>query len=307
MAQFLKKLGVFIIPLLTLFSFVEYRLQTIPNEYSTKFENFDSKLGEIEVLVLGSSHALRGINPHSFTDRNVYNMAMVSQPLQIDHDILFNYRDKMPNLKTVIFSISHFSLSAEINEGEIVNRLPFYHFFYKLEFDQLSPFDIEYHSLQAALGYRNSFSTIIKNIYGEKKEIKTDSLGWMGTGGVYCDSEEEFKRNALEAVSRHEDGSYDFSTNLRLLQNIIEWANDNQVQLIFVNTPKTVWYNNLLNEDKSKLIDSIMMGLTFESDNIRYLNLKNHPEFKQSDFRNSDHLNLNGAKKLTKLLNDYIK
>jgi hypothetical protein len=37
--------------------------------------------------------------------------------------------------------------------------------------------------------------------------------------------------------------------------------------------------------------------------NVSYLNYKDHPDFANSDFRNSDHLNTEGAQKLTHLLN----
>lgn len=46
-----------------------------------------------------------------------------------------------------------------------------------------------------------------------------------------------------------------------------------------------------------------MVELTLRSDYAQYLNFKKHTNFKQDDFRNSDHLNLTGAKKLTRLLN----
>jgi hypothetical protein len=226
----------------------------MPNEYTTKRQNFENQLNNIDILILGSSHALRGINPHEFKEYTAYNMAMVSQSIQMDHDILFRYNEKMPRLKVVFISLSHFTLSKKLTDGEIYNRLPFYNFFYDLKYDELKPTQLEYYSLQSTIGFRKSLLMIWNFFKKRRRKINCDNLGWMNDGGKKVTTE-KFQKEARDAVKRHEDGSLDFKNNLHLLDEIAAWADSSGKQVFFVNTPKTFWYNSYHDTAKSKRID----------------------------------------------------
>ena len=111
MKKFISKTIFFLLPILVLAVIMEISLRAIPNDYKQKRDYMDSHSDEIEVLVLGSSHSLYGINPKYFSQKT-YNMAYVSQSLDLDYKILEKYHNRFKNLKTIIVDISCFSLYA---------------------------------------------------------------------------------------------------------------------------------------------------------------------------------------------------
>ncbi|HEY6161140.1 MAG TPA: hypothetical protein VI112_07950, partial [Bacteroidia bacterium] len=67
MKRFLFKSFLFMTPILCWIGFVEYRLGEVRNSYNQKREFFERNLANTEVLVLGSSQALYGIDPDRFS------------------------------------------------------------------------------------------------------------------------------------------------------------------------------------------------------------------------------------------------
>ena len=87
MKKFISKTIFFLLPIFVLAVIMEVALRAIPNDYKQKRSDMDSRSDEIEILVLGSSHSLYGINPKYFS-QNTYNVAYVSQSLDLDYKIL---------------------------------------------------------------------------------------------------------------------------------------------------------------------------------------------------------------------------
>jgi len=304
MQKFLYKSFLFFLPLAISYAILECANREIPNEYTTKVENFENSLNEIEVLVFGSSHALRGINPEHFTNFNTYNMAMVSQPLQIDYAILEKYKKDLINLKVLILTISHFTLSKDINEGEIANRIPFYHHFYGL--NTLSGSDFESYSILPAIGYTKAVTIAYKYFISDNtKKVKTDKYGYMGEGGFLANDSITFEEDALASTYRHEDFSYDFNDNLTLLNDMLIWTKSNHVKVLLIETPKTIEYQKKLDNKKIASIDSTLILLESKFSNVKYIDFT-HLYKDKKYFRNSDHLNEFGAKEFSLLLNEKI-
>jgi len=284
---------------------IEFAIREIPNEYSTKYENFRKRIPETQILILGSSHALRGINPHCF-ELDTYNMAMVAQGIRMDHDILLKYGKDFNKLRYVFVSISYFTLSQKITSGELAKRLCFYRFFYGLNFKELSPYSINHYSLESAIGFHDSLVDVARYLTGDRI-IACDSLGWLGEAGILVQELSDLGKDAALTAARHEDGSLDFTANLGLLKEMCHWSQQKDVELILVNTPKTPWYIRNLSKRKMEKIDVVIKNLCDEFPNVHYFNFQSDRRFLISDFRNSDHVNMRGAQKLSLLLNDYLK
>ena len=88
---------------------MEALLRNIPNDYQKKRAYLETNAHEIETLILGNSHSLAGLDP-SYFDTKTFNAAHVSQSLNYDLAILNKYVDRPDSLKTIILSISYFSL-----------------------------------------------------------------------------------------------------------------------------------------------------------------------------------------------------
>jgi len=124
---------------------MEYGLGKIENSYTLKKEQLESKLDLIEVLVLGSSQAARGIDPFCFTMKG-YNVANISQSLYYDTRITLTYLDKMPKLKYVIINISYFSLGYQLKDCSELWRDYFYSQCWNIDYYELEKFDIKRYS-----------------------------------------------------------------------------------------------------------------------------------------------------------------
>lgn len=304
MSEFLSKISRFITPLFILFIVLEVVIRLVPNEYSVKHSAFQSRISNIEVLILGSSHSLRGINPHKFDSLNAFSIAMLSQDLDIDYRIYFKNIDKLQSLSTVIIPISYFSLFENDDEGELVNRVLFYNIFYDLKINQ--PYlSMKTWSLASSYGFRNSVFRVYKS-YWTNYVPYTDSLGWMGEGGRINRTEDEFNWNAQLASERHESGSKNLNVTSasKQLVEVISDAESKGISVILITTPKTRFYLNKLDENKIMKIDSTMNQIELNYSNVQYLNFRNSNEFDITDFRNSDHLNELGANKLSKMIID---
>lgn len=301
MKKFLTKLFLFFIPVVLGFFVIELSVRSMPSEYLTKIRNFETKVGDIEVLIFGSSHGLSSFNPNLF-NQMAFNMAMSSQTLQIEHRILMKYKEKLSQLKMLIIPISYFSLTQKLTEGEIANRLPFYKFYYRLETPELSKFDFNNYSIASTLQIRRALRSIYSFYINGEHKITCDEKGWIETATEDLVTEKDLIIDAEKAVKRHEDGSQDFADNIKLLYEILDWNEKKSVRVIFVNTPKTSFYNERINIEKSQKIDAAINEIVSQYKNASYLNWKDDPNFEPADFHNSDHLNTKGAEKATKLI-----
>ena len=131
MKKFILKTIFFLLPILVLAVIMEVALRAIPNDYKQKRSYMDSHLDEIEVLVLGSSHSLYGINPKYFSQKT-YNMAYVSQSLDLDYKILEKYGNEFKNLNVIIVDISYFSLYSTLETGPEPWRAKNYNIYYDI-------------------------------------------------------------------------------------------------------------------------------------------------------------------------------
>ena len=113
MKLFSKRVLIFLLPVVIIIALWEYGLSTIPNSYSIKNAQMEAQAGQIEALVLGGSHALRGVDPAYFVMKG-YNAANVSQSLYYDEQITLKYLDKMHSLKLVLMDISYISLWQDV-------------------------------------------------------------------------------------------------------------------------------------------------------------------------------------------------
>lgn len=306
MRNFLIKTSVFIIPVLALLMIIEFQLSQIPNEYTRKIHCFETNLNEIQILILGSSHSLRAINPHYIHSGKAYNLSMISQPLQIDLQLFRKYRNRLKSIEVLVIPISYFSLSKKLDEGEIMLRLPYYEKYYDLDMSVYVPWkSLDYHSSLYQEGLKKAIQRIIKYRTG-RIHIQTDCSGWMGQ----AKSIDDFQGNAVEAVKRHEDGSLDFSANVLLIREALTWCESNGVKVIFINTPKTNAYNHFLNSTKVQKINETINSLASHYNEV-YWDQSSSKSYSLEDFSNADHLNEKGALKYTKsldsLIHEYIK
>lgn len=273
----------------------ELALRNIPNDYSFKRAYLDDNASDLNTLVLGSSHSYRGINP-KFLEQPAFNAAMVSQSLDYDLKILEKYESNLHNLETIILPISYHSLFSSLKTGVENWRAPYYNIYYKIG----NPLKFEILSRKGSSSLLKMFDFYFLDV----KFIKTDSLGWSPRS-LKVDVE-ELNSSGIKAAQRHTKDNFDLF-QLENLNKINALANRNNWKLVLVTFPVYGSYIENLNKEQLKLAIYQCQEMAKLNDNVIYFNLINADTFNAIDFYDADHLNKDGANKLSRLLNNKLQ
>lgn len=315
MKKFILKTIFFLLPILVLAVIMEISLRAIPNDYKQKRSYMDSHSDEIEVLVLGSSHSLYGINPKYFSQKT-YNMAYVSQSLDLDYKILEKYQDRFKNLKTIIVDISYFSLYATLETGPEQWRAKNYNIYYDIPTSKATNnFEILTNKLD--INYSRMKSYYTKKIKNDKAFIDSTFTAKMYNGWISLKpvkNTDDLEETGVAAAERH---TYDITERSKVeihdkqtnvLGKIVDWSKQKNVKVVFVTTPTYKTYYSRINADQWDNTHKIIEDICRKNSNCQYINLlKNEGNlFTEKDFSDADHLSETGAEKMSKLINQLL-
>jgi hypothetical protein len=300
MRKFNSKILLFLSPILLISILMEFSLRSIPNDYSYKKEYLDTYSNEIETLILGSSHSYRGINPIYFTN-NCFNASYVSQSLNYDYEILRKYDNNFSNLKTVVLSISYFSLFTKMEQGLEAWRVKNYVIYYGINISNSI----------------TDFTEIMSNRFGANLQ-RLVSYYLYSEGNMHCskfgwgipnkfENTRNLEGTGKTAAQRHTVKDYKYlKENILTLNSIIEFCKKHNVKLILYTPPAYITYRQNLNKEQLRITLNLTYEIANSNENCSYLNLLEDTSFISTDFLDADHLNEDGAKKLSNLLNAYI-
>ncbi|WP_299220128.1 hypothetical protein [uncultured Aquimarina sp.] len=302
MKVFIKKIVVFLVPILIVWGGLEYFYITVESNYSYKHQIIRTSYDDIETLILGDSHAFFGINPE-YLDIKALNLSNISQSLYFDQLLFEKHVDSLSNLQNVIITIGYYSLSQLKNTKEDVWRKYFYRSQMELDVPIIGPFDFKKYSLSMTRRFDNSVSLIHK--YLEKGTIiGCDANGW----GTYYEntSGELLDIESKATAERHEDFLLNFEENIIRLQSIIAYCKKINCNVYLVDMPVYKGYLELLDSNKLEKITSSCNDLATNNNNVMYIDLRQDSRLEKSDLYDPDHLNHKGAKKYTKIINAII-
>jgi hypothetical protein len=94
---------------LLILGLTELFLRSLPTSYKIKNAQLAVSAKNIELLILGNSHATYDLDPRRFS-LNAFNVASVNQSLYFDKRITLKYLDELINLKYVLISVDFHSL-----------------------------------------------------------------------------------------------------------------------------------------------------------------------------------------------------
>ena len=300
MNKFVLKLFLLILPIITISLIMEFSLRTIPNSYKVKKEYLDRHSNEIEILILGSSHASMGINP-DFIDGVCYNAAMTSQSIDIDFKILKKYEGQWNNLKFIILPIDYFTLYSRLESDIESWRVKDYILYYKLPFENGIKNHFEIFSSSLKLNTRR-----LNNYYFlHKSELYYTELG--NEKFSIEKTEYELITSGQNAAKRHTANSTVFFTkNLDILNQLEIFCIKNNINLILYTSPGYKSYTSLLDSTQINTTIKSMRKLSNKNHNCIYKSFLIDSSFNKNDFYDGDHLNQVGAKKLSELINKEI-
>lgn len=300
---FLKKLTLILLPFLVLFIWTEYKARQLPNSYAVKKKDFERVQDSVEVLVFGSSHALKGIDPSFFSCKG-FNFSNSSQTLVHDAWICEHYLDHLPGLKAVIFDISYISFWFDLRLSPESWRDYFYYHYFGMkeaDLDLCSPPAFFY----SAMYTKGMVNDIIFNRVDSKKEFGDIKPGGWERTEAPSDSATISEQSGLQRVRLHESlrKQESFIRIMPLFERTLDELRQRDLGIFFVTPPVYRTYYDQLDPVKEKENREIIDALCRKY-GVVYIDYSKDPRFQKGEFSDNDHLNRIGAAKFSRILNE---
>ena len=320
MKLFLKKILFFVLPLFAFVLIMDFYLVNMNSLYKEKANGLAEHSNEIEILILGNSHATYGVDPSSFSIF-AFNIANVGQSIYFDKELTLQNLKKLTNLKYVLISLDYHSLYFSRQRGER-NIWSYYGNGIKYPSDNYKKADIS----PFLFGYdpRVSFSLVKKNILN-KWEFRdedyfidydvelgvslTDTTvkGYISFSGTEQDVfNNEYYINRINGFDNLINSSTEKELVLNELGELISTLQSKGVKPIFFSTPTFREYNIFLDSSiiNNNLIDSENLCKKY---NIEFLDYSINHDFIKDEFFNPDHLNKKGAAEFSRILDSRLR
>ncbi len=300
MKKFLNQTCTFLVPLIIIGVILEVALRQIPNDYEFKNSQIDLEREFIKTLILGSSHSMYGLNPENFTRRS-YNLGHVSQTIDLDYYLLEKYIKVLPRLETVVVRLSYTTMHEQIRTGPEDWRLKDYNLYYNLNISN----KLKYKSEGLSVKLKNNLSRLKKYYIDHQKMVTLETSGWAFF-------EQEHAIDSIETlgpiIAKKHTAKDDtlVKENLEFLDKIVKLCYDEGIKVLLVTLPAHKSYRDNLEKHQLEIVLSAGQKMKKKYDNCSYLNLLKDDNFKNEDFYDADHLNRNGSKKLSILVDGII-
>lgn len=301
--EFFLRTMLYLSPILLMMLGMEILQRKLPNDYSYKKQQLESKLGEIETLILGTSHTYMGINPSLF-EGEAFNLASTAQTLYFDRFLFEKYHQDMPNLKRLILPISYSSLGSEsyLNPGAFNKSYHFAYFYGSDAFiKKLAP---RRFSLVSLFSVKRSVDRSLAYYRGEDDLVECDEKGWYQGN----EAPKELERSGETTGALH-DQFYDeelIPQNIQYVTDIIEACQAAGIDIYLLSTPMYKSYMDHVKEDRYQLMLTNLDSLSSRH-KVPYLNFTFDNSYEAQHFFDSNHLNEEGADMFTQKLIDQIK
>lgn len=302
MKKFLIKVFLFCLPFMIFYASAEYYCLKITN-FSIKKMYLEANLKSIEVLILGSSHSQNAINPE-YMNKSTCNLAFGGQPLSIDYYLLEKYIPQMPHLKTVCVEVSPHRFFDDLEIAKWNSHI--YANLYGIKYN-VETFSLKNYSLVFS-DPKFFTSTFIDYIDPNSFKYQLNKYGF-----VTNDSNDRFKElnndsvkiNSYYIMKHKYNNQTNFENNKIFFAKIITLCKNKGVELVLLSPPLYQTYLKHIPVNPEKKVNLLLTENILKY-GIRFLDHSKDTAFHLTDFKNDNHLNSNGAKKLTLKINSEL-
>ncbi len=296
MRTYLLRVFLFTAPLATLLVWMEHALRQVPNDYSFKRDRLLEDGASFQYLVLGNSHAYRGVDPDQLLVPG-FNAANSSQSHSCDRAILEKYIDHLPALKHVFIPVSYCSIGIRTEESKEAWRAKNYVIYLGLD-EFATHLEYRFELMNRPMPDQVK---MLRAYWDQQKDNKL-----CKTGGAWPKARPkdlDMERSAVAAAKRHYRGTKgNYAQNMRELQRIVTLANAHGIHVHLFAPPATWQYRAHVDPFQFQLSRSIAHYLVRNNSNVSFRDLWSDQRFVDEDFSDADHLGPLGARKLTAIL-----
>ena len=302
MRRFIVNVIKFAVGIVVLLGIAEYLARTCPNAYAVKQEWMDRHRVGVETLVLGSSHAYAGIMPQ-YLGTEAYNLANSSQTQRYDWLLLSRDTSQLAALKAIIYPASSLRMCYRLEDTSEWYRCIYYQLYNHLsQHGALSKYGLEVSSLQTCCWKVQS------RLLSGAADRMCDDYGWCTFYQAREDGNAAWSDKELaERFAKYAERDALCTSRYVYFDSIAQYCERHDVKLILVGFPVSKAFaeapagQNIIRE-----ADSLSLKYASRYSCIRYLDFTRCDSMTDSDFFDVDHLNSNGARKLTEMIRDSI-
>jgi hypothetical protein len=298
MRTYIRHILAFLLPIVCLLAGTEVLLRQIPNDYAFKAERMINDGREFEFLVLGSSHAYRGVDPDQM-DRKGFNAANISQDLSYDRAILERYIASMPQLKDLFIPISYGSLTSELEQGPEAWRAKNYILYMDLpgrSFQLSDHFELMNGPLREHVQRLKAYL-----LAGKDNRV----CAFSGSSQKQVDPDIDLVADGLKAAKRHSHPGRSTESAEGHLRAIIDLAVDRGIRVHLFIPPAWKTYREHLDPKQLATVRKVCQHYADSVPSVTYHDLLADQQFIEADFADADHLSASGQVKLSRILSNW--
>jgi hypothetical protein len=305
--KFVFKILLFALPLLAFVLYAEIGLSFIPTSYSVLQKNFYLYQKKVEVLIVGNSESQLGVAPKYFQSYKGYNLSNVSQPIYVSSKLVMNNLEKMDSLKMVVFSVGPISFFGTTKGHTEQWREKFYYHYWGLE-PEYGDVKYTWNFKTGIYNFKTIASYALQGFYNIPVPYidNIDTTGWER--GYLENSDELLTPEVGKEIAEIHLSNVEFGYNRKNMGYIIDLnkaLKEKGVKLILIQIPKSKYYIDNIPAELVMRNDQLLDSL-YAAEGIPYYNFRDNPQFKDSDFRDVNHLNYIGAKKFSIMLSHIV-
>tara|TARA_R110000787_G_scaffold188717_1_gene300482 strand:+ start:3452 stop:4318 length:867 start_codon:yes stop_codon:yes gene_type:complete len=277
----------------------------IPTNYKKNSAYFNESKSEIELIALGSSQMDGAINPE-FLDKSSICLASSSQHHKLDFTILKQLSTSTKKLKYVVLELSNSHLELPHNSKDFWKNAVYLKFFNVNAFDRKTYFKDEL----IYIANPDLYTRMITDYYiRDNYDIELNKFGFNTNsfdGSFPLNDFNEDIISKLTTTPNQKRNTEIFKNNTAYLFSMIEYMEAHNLQTIICTLPLYKTYTANLNSTIVKRRDSVISVIKNRYPNVIFMETEKDPNFKITDFNNANHLNPDGSKKFTLLLNAIV-
>lgn len=291
------------LPFAFILIYVEHRLRQIPSSYLNNKTEIEKRQNEIEILITGASHAASALPPQ-FMSRPTFNMASSSQTIYYDTQLVTKYAAAMPKLKLVILTISYHALESQLKNSMERWRGGFYKQVYGIpREDEGEGFQFADYSYIGLYTPKLAYKMVLEDLFQADKLTAE-----AGDAGVKINFLNDVSlESAKKRVKLHETEMRESSVaaNVEFLERVCRLLQEKNIAVVFVTVPAHRTYYDTIQPEKYQRMQQTIKQLS-EKYKIEYFNYLSDSRIEDRDFLNSDHLNLAGSERFSKIVEQEI-
>lgn len=301
--RLLKYCLLFSLPIIIAYTILELMALNLSTNYKIIGNYLNNDASKIEVMVLGSSQMKNAFNPE-LSSLPAINFASTSQHHNEDFHILKGTHDRVPNLKYVLLEISYNHLELPHHPNDYWKNTIYLKYYGVNAFERPTWFKdrLLYLSNPRFFSYKLMEQYVHKTDNAKLNKYGFDTNNFAGSFKELNYDKSKIAAHKFRIINR-EDKKI-FKKNTAYLFEMLEYLKSEKLNVVICTVPL---YKTYLKERNSNVVrrrDSILDVIKRQYTNVIVLNKEEDIlHFGVKDYLNENHLNPDGAKKFTTLVN----